>query len=78
MNEPRIEMRKRRGHGVPWRAHGAERYVFDIGHPVTCFEHGANLDGGKPLFRLEAKRLLLAMHIVWFFLYAFARPKRFP
>jgi hypothetical protein len=66
MNEPRIETRKRRGHGVPWRAHGAERYVFDKGHPVTSFGHGTNLDGGKPLFPLEAKRLLSAMHIVCF------------
>ena len=78
MNEPRIEMRKRRGHGVRWRAQGAQRHVFDIGHPVTRFGHGTYLDGGSFPFRLEAKKLLAAMHIVWVFVYAFASPKRFP
>ena len=34
--------------------------------------------GGSFPFRVEANKLLAAMHIVWVFVYAFASPKRFP
>jgi hypothetical protein len=77
MNEPRIETRKRRGHGV-LGGHMARSAMCSTRPSCYVLLDTVRISMGANLCSGWKQKAAAAMHIVCFFVYAFARSKRFP